>query len=70
MLKDLSAHVLSVKENKKFADDVSESLTNSPEDELVDRKYAVAVPRGDSYYPVLTYKCVPELRPVPIVSGM
>ena len=66
LLRDSAGHVDSLQENKKFADDVSASMRNG-EEQLVDRKFAVSIPRGENYFPVLRYKCVSDLRPVPIV---
>lgn len=59
-------HIASLQDNKKFAEDLSESLAHGDED--ADHKFAVTVPNSDSYFPVLRYKCVPDLGPVPIVS--
>lgn len=64
LVKDPSSHIESMQENKKFADDVSNAKTGKH----ADHKFAVSIPKGDSYYPVLRYKCVGDLRPVPIVS--
>jgi hypothetical protein len=65
-LRDASMHIASMQENKKFADDISDSLVHTNED--ADHKFTVSVPKSDSYFPVLRYKCIPDLRPVPIVS--
>jgi hypothetical protein len=59
-------HIASMQENKKFADDISDSLVHTNED--ADHKFTVSVPKSESYFPVLRYKCIPDLRPVPIVS--
>jgi hypothetical protein len=61
-------HIASMQENKKFADDISDSLVHTNED--ADHKFTVSVPKSDSYFPVLRYKCIPDLRPVPIVSRL
>jgi hypothetical protein len=65
-LRDASMHIASMQDNKKFADDISDSLVHTKED--ADHKFTVSVPKSENYFPVLRYKCVPELRPVPIVS--
>ena len=65
-LRDASMHIASMQENKKFADDISDSLVHTNED--ADHKFTVSVPKSESYFPVLRYKCIPDLRPVPIVS--
>lgn len=67
VVRDPSGHVDSLQENKKFADDVSGSVSKSRGSDN-DHKFAVAIPKGDNYFPVLRYKCVGDLRPVPIVS--
>jgi hypothetical protein len=59
-------HIASLQDNKKFAEDVSETMAMTDED--ADHKFAVSVPNSDNYFPVLRYKCVPDLHPVPIVS--
>ena len=64
-LRDPSEQVESFQENRKFADDVSDAIL---EEDDADRKYTISVPNGDSYFPVVRYKCVDDLRPVPIVS--
>jgi hypothetical protein len=56
-------HIASMQENKKFADDISDSLYKN---EDADHKFTVR-PEIRSYFPVLRYKCIPDLRPVPIV---
>ena len=66
LIRDPSKQVESLQENKKYADDVSGSING--DDDGVDRKFTISVPKADNYFPVLRYKCIPELRPVPIVS--
>jgi hypothetical protein len=44
------------------------SLANEPENSRPDHKFTVSVPKADSYFPVMRYKCGNDLRPVPIVS--
>lgn len=64
LLRDPTEQVDSFQENRKFADDVSSAIL--AEDDA-DRKYTISVPNGDNYFPVVRYKCVEDLRPVPIV---
>jgi hypothetical protein len=66
MLKDPAGHVDSLQENKKFADDLTAS-SGAPDGSTV-HKFAVSIPKGENYFPVLRYKCSGDLRPVPIVS--
>lgn len=61
-LKDLSYQIESLTENGKYAEDISEDTG------VMDRRFIVSVPKGDSYFPVVRYKCIEDLRPVPIVS--
>jgi hypothetical protein len=44
------------------------SLANEPANSRPDHKFTVSVPKADSYFPVMRYKCGNDLRPVPIVS--
>lgn len=64
LMKDPARHVESFVQNKKFADDVSDALMD---DEDADRKFTVSVPKDDTYFPVVRYKCTEDLRPVPMV---
>jgi len=66
LLRDPTEQVESFQENRRFADDVSDAML--AEDDA-DRKYTISVPNGDNYFPVVRYKCVEDLRPVPIVSS-
>mmetsp|Transcript_24003 Transcript_24003/g.66636 ORF Transcript_24003/g.66636 Transcript_24003/m.66636 type:complete len:704 (+) Transcript_24003:189-2300(+) len=63
LLRDPTEQVESFQENRRFADDVSDAIL--AEDDA-DRKYTISVPNGDNYFPVVRYKCVEDLRPVPI----
>jgi len=65
-VRDPSGHVDALQENKKFAEDVTASF---PADAAIDHMFAVSIPKGDNYFPVLRYKCGGDLRPVPIVSN-
>ena len=51
----------------KYADDATEELDHDNEG-YADRKFTIRVPKGDNYFPVIRYKCLPELRPVPMVG--
>lgn len=61
IIRDPSHHIEMLQENKRFAEDLDRGHEN-------DFKYAVSIPKGDSYTPVIRYKCVDKLRPVPLVS--
>jgi hypothetical protein len=63
-LSDPRGHIGALQENRKYADDMSESLD---EDSNADHKFTVSVPKADNYFPIMRYKCSNELRPVPIV---
>ena len=65
LMRDPARHVESFVQNKKFADDVSDALLA---EEDADRKFTVSVPKDDTYFPVVRYKCTDDLRPVPMVS--
>lgn len=67
-MRDPASHIESIQENKKFAEDLTSRMMSSPDD-VVDYKFAVSIPKGENYFPVLRYKCVNDLRPVPIVSS-
>jgi len=62
-VKDLAQHIQALQENKKFAEDSSPSPANPS-----NRVFTVSVPKLDTYFPLIRYKCSTELRPVPIVS--
>ena len=67
LLRDPASHIATLQENRTFAEDATEELAHDNEDEYADRKFTVRVAKSDNYFPVLRYKCSPELRPVPIV---
>ena len=67
-LRDPQDHVESVQENKKFARNMVDSLLREPRETRPDHRFSVSVPKADTYFPVMRYKCGSELRPVPIVS--
>lgn len=64
VFQDHSSQIKALQENKKFV----EHLT--PDEGAAERDftYAISVPREEEYFPVVRYKCVSSLRPVPIVS--
>jgi hypothetical protein len=55
-LHDPKGHLETVAENRKFAKEKAAPHT-----------YNVVLPKTDTYFPILKYKCTQELRPVPIV---
>eukprot|EP00547_Thalassionema_nitzschioides_P002306 CAMPEP_0194222244 /NCGR_PEP_ID=MMETSP0156-20130528/32449_1 /TAXON_ID=33649 /ORGANISM="Thalassionema nitzschioides, Strain L26-B" /LENGTH=741 /DNA_ID=CAMNT_0038952951 /DNA_START=139 /DNA_END=2364 /DNA_ORIENTATION=- len=69
LLRDPSRHIRMIQENRRYADDMTEHLSESERtgrEDSVDHKFTISVPRAESYFPVMRYKCNPELRPVPI----
>lgn len=69
LVRDPSRHINVMQENRRYADDMTESiLSENSDDAGVDYKYTVSVPSADDYFPVMRYKCNTGLRPVPIVS--
>jgi hypothetical protein len=66
LVRDPARHVESFVQNKKFAEDVSKTILP---DEEADRKFSVSVPKDETYFPVVRYKCTEDLRPVPMVSA-
>jgi hypothetical protein len=67
LMRDPSKHIQSIQENKKFADNMAESLEHDPNKSRPDYLFTVSVPKSDTYFPVMRYKCRDDLRPVPIV---
>jgi hypothetical protein len=67
LIRDPSNHIQSIQENKKFAENMADSIADEPASDRPDYKFTVSVPRADNYFPVMRYKCGNELRPVPIV---
>jgi hypothetical protein len=61
LLRDPAHHIETLQENKKFAEDLGKGHVS-------DFKYVINIPKGDAYTPVIRYKCVGSLRPVPLVS--
>lgn len=61
-VRDPSQHILTLQENKKFADDTLPSTGGVPGN----RSFTITVPKADNYFPLIRYKCSSELRPVPI----
>jgi len=67
LMRDPSRHIRMIQENRRYADDMSEHLSEAnPDDAGVDYKFTISVPRAENYFPVMRYKCSGELRPVPI----
>lgn len=66
MIRDPSSHIDTLTENKKLADDVTDSQNG--QGDAADYKFNLLIPKHEQYFPVLKYKCTGELRPVPIVS--
>ena len=69
LLRDPSKHIQSLQENKKFVDNMAETLAHDPDEDKPDHQFSVSVPKADNYFPVMRYKCGSELRPVPIVRN-
>jgi Adaptor complexes medium subunit family len=67
LLRDTSRHIRMIQENRRYAVDSSDSLSPTNEEDVgVDFKFVITVPNADNYFPIMRYKCSPELRPVPI----
>lgn len=67
LMRDPSRHIRMIQENRRYAFDKTENLSaTSEEDAGVDYKFQISVPTAENYFPVMRYKCSPELRPVPI----
>lgn len=64
-VRDPKQHIQMLQENKEFVDNVSSEIDEDNEDSP-DYNYIVTVPKVDSYYPIMRYKCSNGLRPVPI----
>eukprot|EP00546_Thalassionema_frauenfeldii_P019672 CAMPEP_0178906708 /NCGR_PEP_ID=MMETSP0786-20121207/6971_1 /TAXON_ID=186022 /ORGANISM="Thalassionema frauenfeldii, Strain CCMP 1798" /LENGTH=679 /DNA_ID=CAMNT_0020578437 /DNA_START=133 /DNA_END=2172 /DNA_ORIENTATION=+ len=64
LIRDPSRHIRMIQENRRYADDMTEHLLEN--EDLTDHKFTISVPRAEAYFPVMRYKCKPELRPVPI----
>jgi hypothetical protein len=69
LVRDVSQQIDTLTANGKYADDVSDSLVKEQETDA-DRKFTISIPKADSYFPVIRYKCLEDLRPVPIVSSV
>lgn len=65
LLRDPSRHIRMIQENRRYADDKTDLLTDA-DDDGVDYKFEISVPKAQNYFPVMRYKCSQELRPVPI----
>jgi len=67
LIRDSSRHIRMIQENRRYADDMTEHLSEeNEEDNSLDHKFTISVPSAQNYFPVMRYKCSPELRPVPI----
>jgi hypothetical protein len=67
LMRDPSRHIRMIQENRRYALDRTDNLSpTSEEDAGVDYKFQISVPTAETYFPVMRYKCSPELRPVPI----
>ena len=67
LMRDPSRHIRMIQENRRYADDMTERLSDTNEEDAgVDYKFTISVPKAENYFPVMRYKCSPELRPVPI----
>ena len=66
LIRDPSSHIDTLSENKKLADNVSNSQNGK--EEPADYKFNILIPKLEAYFPVMKYKCTGDLRPVPIVS--
>lgn len=67
LMRDPSRHIRMIQENRRYASDKTEQLSDSHEEDAgVDFKFEISVPKAENYFPVMRYKCSPELRPVPI----
>jgi hypothetical protein len=68
IIRDPANQIEALSENKKIVQDVSHTVSQREESEYVRNKYIVNVPKFDTYFAIMKYQCVGELRPVPIVS--
>jgi len=66
LIRDPSSHIDTLSENKKLADNVTNSQNGK--EEPADYKFNILIPKLEAFYPVMKYKCTGDLRPVPIVS--
>jgi Muniscin C-terminal mu homology domain len=67
LMRDPSRHIRMIQENRRYASDKTEQLSETHEEDTgVDYKFEISVPKAENYFPVMRYKCSPELRPVPI----
>jgi hypothetical protein len=66
LVRDPSSQLDTLNENTKFAENVSASLQRNKEEGVADYKFNVTIPKAETYFPLLKYKCTGDLRPVPI----
>jgi hypothetical protein len=65
-VRDALKHIKLIQENRRYADDITQAAVD--QDEVgADYKFTVSVPGSDKYFPIMRYKCNPDLRPVPMV---
>ena len=58
LLRDALGQIDSLTENRKFV---------AKEGSKRDYRFNISIPKTDTYFPLLKYKCMGDLRPVPIV---
>lgn len=63
-------HIEAIQENRKFCEDASHELVPDNDTDYADRKILIKIPKPETYFPVLRYKCSSDLRPVPMVSSL
>jgi hypothetical protein len=61
-------HLELVQENPRFADALAHGLAPEKGPGAPPYQFSVLVPKDENYFPLLKYKCIPDLKPVPIVS--
>jgi len=67
LIRDSSRHIRMIQENIRYADDMSEHISEEDEENAsMDHKFTISVPSAENYFPVMRYKCSHEFRPVPI----
>jgi hypothetical protein len=68
VVRDPLRQIESISENKKIVHDMSQSTSSGDNEKQMIYKLRVNVSKFDSYFAIMKYKCISELRPVPIVS--
>eukprot|EP00978_Attheya_sp_CCMP212_P034617 scaffold145888_cov43-Attheya_sp.AAC.3 len=64
ILKDPSNHIKVLHENVKYVED--NSLESTANDASRTHNFTITIPKSESYYPIMKYRCSSDLRPVPI----